>query len=200
MLLFYAQPQAPHNEMRIINSLAYFFLGSYYILFCVAHWVFAMKYWIVSYKLNQGSYTKLVNSVFYLGIVLNTAFPIYEAVENGLLSAKFNLSYELLIFVQIFSCLVQFDASRRISSFIKRNKEYDINVVALCTHVGAYFIYLVGLILFYVQFIKEVGLANSHQFLVCITYKVCLSDLSDFVLITVFYGLIVQMEDRLQLP
>ena len=58
-----------------------------------------MKYWIVSYKLNQGTYTKLVNSVFYLGIVLNTAFPIYEAVENGLLSAKFNLSYELLIFV-----------------------------------------------------------------------------------------------------
>ena len=91
--------------MKVFNALEFIFLGLYYVLYCVAHWVFAMKYWVITCKMeiieNGGLESKLqeqIYKVLYYGIIfLNIAIPIYEAVEEGMDLPRFSLSFYFLI-------------------------------------------------------------------------------------------------------
>ena len=40
------------SKMKVFNALEFIFLGLYYVLYCVAHWVFAMKYWVIACKME----------------------------------------------------------------------------------------------------------------------------------------------------
>ena len=42
------------HRNKVFNALEFTFLGSFNVLYCVAHWVFAMKYWVTS-RLMQTS-------------------------------------------------------------------------------------------------------------------------------------------------
>jgi uncharacterized membrane protein len=66
-------------------------LGVSYVLFCVSHWVFAMKYWSISFKLDlhyqfvsTKKYDHMLSRVNYCMIFLNILIPILEAIFEGL--------------------------------------------------------------------------------------------------------------------
>ena len=44
----------PSNTKKIqtYNALAFTCLGLYYLLYCVVHWIFAVKYWVISYTMQ----------------------------------------------------------------------------------------------------------------------------------------------------
>ena len=65
-----------------------------------------MKYWTASYKLGQGKMIRLVNVVYYFILILNIAICVFEAVEEGMDLEYFELSYGMLVWIQMFSCLV----------------------------------------------------------------------------------------------
>ena len=94
------------HKMAIYNALSFGSLGLYYWPFCSVHWMFAMKYWIISYKIAGGKKTNLANVAYYFVLLMNFAIPVFEAVEEGLDAKNFLASYQMLIWIQIFSCLV----------------------------------------------------------------------------------------------
>jgi hypothetical protein len=58
-------------------------IGLYWQFYCSAHWIFAMKYWEISYRLGKGEKMLLVNIVYYLVLFLNFAIPVYLLVLAG---------------------------------------------------------------------------------------------------------------------
>jgi len=76
------------------------------------------------------------------------------------------MSYAMLIWIQIFSCLVLADGCRRLYVFLKKNAPYDINNKAVCFHVGVYMLYLIGLFYFYFTFIVDIGSDGKNKFLI----------------------------------
>ncbi len=44
--------QSITHKMTVCNAFEFTFLGLYYVLYCVAHWVFAMKYWVIACKME----------------------------------------------------------------------------------------------------------------------------------------------------
>lgn len=87
-----SEKQASQRE-NYINVACYISFALYYILYCTAHWIFAMKYWIISYRLGQGKMLALMNFFYNLVIVLNVAIPIYSAVEQGRNMQSWRVSY-----------------------------------------------------------------------------------------------------------
>lgn len=78
--------QQDSKREHLNNVVCYVNLGLYYILFCTAHWVFSMRYWIISYRLNQGKMLSLMNLFYYLMIAVNVIIPIYATIEMGIAS------------------------------------------------------------------------------------------------------------------
>jgi hypothetical protein len=71
--------------------MAFASLGISYLLFCVSHWVFAMKYWSISLKLDLHyqclsikKYDDMLSRVNYSMILLNITIPIFLAIFEGL--------------------------------------------------------------------------------------------------------------------
>jgi hypothetical protein len=58
-------------------------LGLYWQFYCSAHWLFAMKYWVISYKLAKGGRMTLVDIFDYSGLFLNFSIPVYLVVLIG---------------------------------------------------------------------------------------------------------------------
>ena len=59
-------------------------MALYWQFSCSAHWIFAMKYWEISYKLGKGGKMVLVNIIYYLVLFLNFAIPVYLLVLTGM--------------------------------------------------------------------------------------------------------------------
>ena len=74
------------DEMKIgvYNAMGFFFFGLSNAFYCSAHWIFAMKYWTVSYRLGQGKMIRLVKVVYYLVLILNIAISVFVAVQEGM--------------------------------------------------------------------------------------------------------------------
>jgi len=148
--------QTPTRKTNIFNALAYTFLGLFYVLFCVSYWVFVMKYWVIARTMQKiSNKTKpkpyYVENFIYYGILfLNVAFPIYDAVERGMDLPMNGLSFELLIGIQVVSCIFLFDALRRIVTVTRKDPNSKINVKALTIHAGSYLLYLLTQIYFFI--------------------------------------------------
>ena len=69
------------------------------MFYCAAHWIFAVKYWIISYKLGGGTHLQLSKNVYAFVLVINIIVPVFFAVEAGMVLKNFDLSYQLLIFI-----------------------------------------------------------------------------------------------------
>lgn len=139
------------------NILAYLFLGLFYVIFCVTHWMYAFKYWVIAIDmqltLRQEAIPKnlpcLVNFIYYGCMFLNVVFSVFSCTVRGMNLVKLmNISWNLLVAIQFVSCIFLFDSSRRIVSVTRKNPDLKINVKAIIIHNGSYFIYLVGLIYF----------------------------------------------------
>jgi len=63
------------------------------MLYCFAHWIFAGKYWIASYDLNEGKYKSLAIVFYYNVLFLNAAICVFFAVEWGAALKNYRLSY-----------------------------------------------------------------------------------------------------------
>ena len=72
------------TKIKVYNAISWTLVGLYYSLYCSAHWIFAMKYWITSYRLGKGRNLSLVNVVYYFILILNIAIPAFEAVAEGM--------------------------------------------------------------------------------------------------------------------
>jgi hypothetical protein len=53
-IVYNISPDDPSDAQKInvYGTLEFSCLGLYYILFCVAHWVFAMKYWVIGCEMQ----------------------------------------------------------------------------------------------------------------------------------------------------
>jgi len=71
------------------------------------------------------------------------------------------------------SCLALFDACRRIVIVAGENsQEIKVNVTAMFIHVGAYLMYLIGLLYFFItSFATVSGELTTHEWLVTQTIR-----------------------------
>ena len=92
----------------------------------------------------------------------------------------------MLVCIQIFSCLVLFDACRRIYYVLKENN-VGINNRAVSLHVMVYLIYLAGLLDFYFTIIKSIQTVTPKSFLIQNSIREFLSMVSMVALAYVFY-------------
>ena len=81
-------------------------LGFYWQFYCSAYWIFAMKYWVISYKLSKGERMLLVGIFDYLGLFLNFAIPVYMVVLIFMRSEYVKIAFEILVWLQVLSFLV----------------------------------------------------------------------------------------------
>ena len=79
-------------RMKVLNTISSSCFGVYYALFCSAHWIFAMKYWMASYMLGEGKKILLVHVFYYFVLALNVAIPVFVGVAYGI-NKLFPLSY-----------------------------------------------------------------------------------------------------------
>ena len=180
------------NKIQNFNALGFTCLGLYWLLFCVAHWIFAIKYWIISYTMeiveSGGHKSKLLERNFdilqYGGLLLNVAIAVVDAVAQGKDILSLHFSYYMLVGVQILSCAFLFDACRRIIAVTNRNPDLKINVKAMSIHVTSYLLYLVSLIYFFFT-----SLSKSPRFLLSEIIKTVFSSLSQIFICYVFWSI-----------
>ena len=153
-------------KIQVYNAISFASLGMYDVLYCSPHWIFAMKYWIVSYKLSEGKMIKLANFCYYFVLILNIAISVFVAVEEGMDLKLFDLAYSMLIWIQVFSCFVLADGCRRFYVYINKKIPTGVNNRAVSMHVGVYMLYLIGLFYFYFAYIKSIGTVGKNQFLI----------------------------------
>ena len=130
-----------------------------------------------------------MNIFCFLVLGLNVIIPIFVAIGQIKNGPHWRVSYEMLICIQMFTCLVQFDACRRMYLVISQNKGCCLNIKSMIIHVTAYLVYLAGLIYYYIDFLSKIGSETAQQFTVAISIRISLSILSVMVLGYVFYDL-----------
>jgi hypothetical protein len=97
----------PSQPERVNNAVATTSFGLNNILYCTAHWIYVMKCWVVSLKMVDTLENKLpserfenfVAVLYYAVMLLNIVLPVYEAVNEGLALGRYNLSFQLLIYI-----------------------------------------------------------------------------------------------------
>ncbi len=184
----------PSNTKKIqtYNALAFTCLGLYYLLYCVAHWIFAVKYWVISYTMQivqaGGVKSKVLERnfeiLYYVGLALNVFIVVVNAVaqEKDLQSLTF--SDYLLVGIQIVSCILLFDACQRIFAETKKNPSTKINVKGLLIHVFSYLFYLLSVVYF-----MFASLMKSPRFELAEILKSGFSSLSQILICYVFWSI-----------
>lgn len=138
------------SKMVWSNIMSAIFIGFYQWGNCSAHWIFAMKYWVISYKLAKGKRILLVNTIYYGVLLLNFLLPVFYSTTTGMnLDVVSSTAFQLVIWIQVLSCLVLFDGGRKIYVFIKKETVSDVNIGYLFFHLTVYVLYLVGLIYYW---------------------------------------------------
>jgi len=75
-----------------------------------------------------------------------------------------NLSFQMLIIIQVISCIVLADGCRRLYVLINNNTPTGTNNRAVIMHVGVYILYLLSLLYFYLCFYRNVGKIGEKRF------------------------------------
>jgi len=73
--------KAGAGKLKVYNVLSYTCIGLHLLLYSVPHWIFAMKYWIVAYKLGEGKMIRMAKFFYYFFLFSNIAISIFAAVE-----------------------------------------------------------------------------------------------------------------------
>ena len=166
---------------NILESISVCFFNLFY---CVAHWIYSMKFWNISQKFSHivGKTTysakkELAIEIFYYFVLfLNVAIPVFEAVAHLKDLPCFNVAFVMMVYIQIFSCVVLFDACRRITMVAKKLKNRsEINLPAMVAHLLAFTLYLAGVIYFYYTFLKKMDLTTFFRDETIKTVLSCLS-------------------------
>jgi len=88
------------NKIKDLNIWSYVSFCAYNIPYLSAHWIFAMKYWIVAYKLEEGKRICLVEVVLYFILALNIGISVLLDVAGALALKKlFNITYQMYILI-----------------------------------------------------------------------------------------------------
>ena len=90
-----------------------------------------------------------MTTAYYVVLILNFAIPAFVAAMGVLNDKIFEDVFQMLFWIQVLSCLVLFDACRRMFVIIRRDTVSGVNVCYLCFHIAVYLLYLAGLCYFY---------------------------------------------------
>jgi hypothetical protein len=90
-----------------------------------------------------------VTAAYYVVLFLNFAIPAFVSAMGVLYSGLFKKVFQMIIWIQVLSCLVLFDACRRMFVIIRRDTVSGVNVCYLWCHIAVYLLYLAGLVFFY---------------------------------------------------
>ena len=193
-------------------EILYGFRATGLLLFNVAHWMFAYKYFYmarqVPFKLanrevlkNIVICDKITNWVFFS---LNFIPPIlygvgvigyYEAVSNGneKLIPKFRglyrITYLIIEFMPIMSGVYLFTALYFLSKFAR--KDYQINIKAMTLHATSFALYMASALLYMYAFVMVAYLSRMkyETMLICFGITYICSSLSQAVLCIIFWKL-----------
>ena len=167
-------------------------------LFAISHWMFAYKYWIMSFRIEtalQGDSTPdlkcqtKTNVITLVSIVFSSSlstllFYLISFVAQRTSTLEIILFYSALrstAFFDGFSCYLLFDAFRRIRKH-KVAANLKINTAMMHVHQAAYALFVVSL-LFY--FVSNVG--GPSWFVAWMTILVCVTSFaSQALLIFIF--------------
>ena len=90
-----------------------------------------------------------MTTAYYVVLFLNFAIPAFVAIMGVLNEEIFDKVYQMNVWIQVLSCLVLFDACRRMFVIIRRDTVSGVNVPYLCFHIAVYLLYLAGVLYFY---------------------------------------------------
>jgi hypothetical protein len=96
-----------------------------------------------------------VTTAYYIVLFLNFAIPAFVAVIGVLNKEIFEKVFQMNVWIQVLSCLVLFDACRRMFVIIRRDTVSGVNVRYLCFHIAVYLLYLAGIFYFYYTAVVE---------------------------------------------
>ncbi len=94
-----------------------------------------------------------MTAAYYVFLFLNFAIPAFISVIGVLNKDIYDKVFQLDIWIQVLSCLVLFDACRKMFVIIRRDTVSGVNVCYLCCHIAVYLLYLTGLVYFYLTVI-----------------------------------------------
>ena len=146
--LYYKNEQQYTEQVVIYNFIWWFFTIPYWVPYCIAHWMFAFRYWTLSYRMKYGEDNKNFIWIYYVGLSLNLAAVLYTAISGCFVLPTFVYSFVSLVLIQLVSCVVLFDACYRMFVYIK-TKENTINNRAVVLHVSVYLVFLIAIIYYF---------------------------------------------------
>lgn len=106
----------------MLNDTGFVSLGVYYSLYCTGHWVFAMRYWMIAYRLTSIKYLKFIQWLYYILLILNLACPAFLIVMM-IADEDVKIAFWMIIALEVISCFTLFDGCRRIYEFLKNSTE-----------------------------------------------------------------------------
>ena len=109
------------------SELAWAYYACYFATFNCAHWIYAVQFWLTSYKLHYFSENSQFEDqilvwrlVFWIGLVANISIPFIIVIGSPD-NKKEKVTVEWLIFIlQVVSAALLTDAVFRIKRTIKR--------------------------------------------------------------------------------
>ena len=97
--LYYQNEQEYTEQVVIYNFLFWLFIIPYWGPYCAAHWMFAFRYWTLSYKMKYGEDKKIFVWIYYVGLCLNFAVVVYNSIFGGFVLPSFIYSFVSIVIV-----------------------------------------------------------------------------------------------------
>jgi len=129
-----------------------------------------------------------VNTFYYGVLFLNFVFPASFAVSRGMDLPKANLTFQLVIWTEVFTCLVLYDACRRMYVFIREKTVSSVNVGYLILHLTIYSLYLLSVFYYWWSVIVHPP-TTDRQFMISISIRGSFQCLSMVGMAFMFYKL-----------
>ena len=146
--LYYQAGKQYTEQVVTYNFLTWLLVIPYWGSYCVAHWMFAFRYWTLSYRMKYGEDKKIFIWIYYVVLSLNLAAVLYNVIFGCFVLPTFIYSFVSLVLIQLVSCVVLFDACYRMYVYIK-TKENTINNRAVVLHVSVYLVFLIAIIYYF---------------------------------------------------
>ena len=86
-------------QIQVDNYISWLLLSFiYWSTYCLAHWIFAARYWLITYQLHQGKRIDIFIKLYYIIGALNVAACAYNSIAGAWDLKKFNLSFQFVIY------------------------------------------------------------------------------------------------------
>ena len=117
--------------------------------------------------MKYGEDKKIFIWIYHIGLCLNSAVVLYNAIFGCFVLPTFIYSFVSLVLIQLVSCVVLFDACFRMYVYLK-TKDNAINNRAVVLHVSVYVMFLVGILYFFFSSIKHLKTESRKQWFISV--------------------------------